>query len=168
MTLWRDVKGYEGFYKVSNSGEILALKRPHCYRKTHLMSQCDDGRGYKIVCLCKNGTHKTERVHRLVAIAFIPNPNGFNEINHIDENKSNNFADNLEWCNRKYNINYGSRTHKTSTRIAMYSSDMNHINTYSSIRDACRENGLKCPGNISNVLKGKAKTAYGYIWKEVI
>ena len=167
MTIWRDVKGYEGLYKVSNTGQVLSLKRPHCYRSEHLMSPCNDGRGYRMVCLCKNGKNKTVSVHRLVAIAFVPNPKGYKEVNHIDENKTNNNSSNLEWCDRAYNIHYGKRTQKTSTRVAMFTDNMRVVQIYSSIREACRANGFRCPGNISNVLKGKTNTAYGYKWKEV-
>lgn len=168
MTLWRDVIGYEGLYKVSNTGLVLALKRPNCYRKEHYMTSCDDGRGYRHVCLCKNGKNRNVHVHRLVAMAFVPNPNGYTEVNHIDENKRNNNAENLEWCSRAYNVHYGTRTEKTTTKVAMFSDDMRLIQTYPSIRDACRKNNFKCPGNISNVLKGKANKAYGYRWKEVV
>lgn len=167
MTLWRDVKGYEGIYKISNTGMILSLNRPYNHRGDHYMVDHGDAHGYRIVMLCKGGVCKTHRVHRLVAEAFVQNPHGYTEINHIDENKANNNADNLEWCTRAYNIHYGSRTQKTATKVAMFSVNMDLIKTYPSIREACRQNGFNCPGNISNVLKGKATTAYGYRWKEV-
>ena len=167
MTCWKDVKGYEGLYKVSDTGIVLSLKRPLRFREGHILSSCDDGRGYRHVCLHKDGKSKTISVHKLVANAFVPNPNGYREINHIDEDKTNNNAVNLEWCDRAYNIHYGTRTQKTSTPVAMYSRDMKYLGTFKSIRDACRKNNLRNPGNISNMLKGKCKTAYGYIWEEV-
>lgn len=163
---WRDIKGYEGLYIVSDDGRIFAFKRPGSYRNEHYMVPAPNNHGYLQVGLCKNGKHKTHRLHRIVAEAFVPNPLNLPEINHIDENKFNCSADNLEWCDRKYNVNYGSRTEKTCRPVSMYSCNMDFIKTYKSIRDACRENGFRCPGNISNVLNGKATIAYGYKWKE--
>ena len=165
-TRWRDVKGYEGLYIVSEEGRVFAFKRPACYRSAHYMSPALDEHGYPMVCLCKNGKNKTRRVHRLVAEAFLPNPCNFLEINHIDENPSNCALNNLEWCDRSYNVNYGSRSAKISHPVLMYTKDMVFINAYKSIAEACRANNLRCPGNISNVLLGKSKTAYGYKWKE--
>ena len=163
---WKSVKGYEGLYAVNENGRVFAFKRPHCYRKAHYMTPAPDTHGYPMVCLCKNGKNTTRRVHRLVAEAFIPNPNALPEINHIDEDKTNCAAYNLEWCDHKYNINYGARTEKTCRPVSMYSCNMELIKTYPSLREACRDNDFRCPGNISNVLNGKAKTAYGYVWKE--
>ena len=101
---WMDVKGYEGFYKVSNMGRILSLKR----RTTneHIMKQHISKDGYWQVCLCKNNNVITHRVHRLVAEAFVPNPLNYPVINHKDENKLNNQYDNLEWCTVKQNTRY--------------------------------------------------------------
>lgn len=127
----------------------------------------DNGYGYPQICMSKDGKPKTEKVHQLVAKAFLPNPNGYTEVNHIDENKWNCRADNLEWCTRKHNVNHGSRTRRTSKKVAMFSMNMELIGEYSSIREACRNNNLKCPGNISNAIRSNSHIAYGYKWMEV-
>lgn len=165
--IWKDVKGYEGLYKVNQHGDVMSNARRGNRYGTHIMKPQDDGHGYRQLCLSKNGKQKSVRIHRLVAEAFVPNPNGYTEVNHIDEDRWNCDASNLEWCSRKYNVSYGTRTAKTSSKVGMYSQDMELINVYGSIREACRANNFNTPGNISNVLKGKAATAYGYVWKEV-
>lgn len=103
--IWKDVKGFEGYYKVSSFGRILGLKRK--YSGEHFMSPALDSQGYLVVCLRKPGYKGNKKVHRLVAEAFLPNPNNLPEVNHKDEDKTNNNLDNLEWCTSKYNINYG-------------------------------------------------------------
>lgn len=101
---WRPVRGYEGLYEVSASGKVRSTKRGI------ILKPCFDGRKqYVHVNLWKDGVQKTTNVHRIVAMAFIPNPNGLPEINHIDEDKTNNAASNLEWCDHIYNSRYGSR-----------------------------------------------------------
>lgn len=106
--LWKPIQGYEGKYEASTLGQIRSLK------SGKILVQCYDGRGYyKHVTLWKNGTSKCRNVHRLVAETWIDNPNGYKEINHIDEDKTNNAVSNLEWCDHIYNNNYGSKLHKT-------------------------------------------------------
>ena len=102
--IWKDIPGFEGLYQVSNHGNILSVKR-NKYRKIR-----KDKWGYSIVGLNKDGGQKQLFVHRLVAVAFIPNPNNFAEVNHIDGNKANNSVDNLEWCNRYENAHHAFRT----------------------------------------------------------
>ena len=114
--IWRPVIGYEGLYEVSNYGRVKSLN----YRgtgKEGLMNGKIDKNGYKMVILHKNGKRKSFLVHRLVAIAFIPNPNNLPEVNHIIddfEHRSDNRVENLEWCTREYNLNYGSYNEKMS------------------------------------------------------
>lgn len=101
--VWKDIAGYEGHYQVSNTGMVRSIK------KNPLMLKGDHQRnGYRRVYLWKGNGKKNYLVHRLVAEAFVPNPNGYPEINHIDENKDNNDASNLEWCTHRYNLNYGT------------------------------------------------------------
>ena len=108
---WKDIPGYEGLYQVSNLGEIKSLN----YRNTgkeKILKLIKDKKGYFHVNLYKNGKLKNLQVHRLVAMAFIPNHNNYNQVNHKDENTSNNAVENLEWCTAKYNSNYGNRNKK--------------------------------------------------------
>lgn len=111
--IWKDIEGYEGLYQVSNTGKVRSLN----YRrtgKTKVIKQSTDKLGYKSVFLCKDGKNKGYLVHRLVALAFIPNPNNYPVINHKDENPSNNYYKNLEWCTQEYNCNYGNCRKKMS------------------------------------------------------
>ena len=114
IEFWKDIKGYEGFYQVSNLGRVKSLSRSiyyskgyTVYRKGKIKKPSFDKNGYPQIGLCKNGTVITRKIHRLVAEAFIPNPENKPEINHKDENKTNNYVDNLEWVTEKENVNYG-------------------------------------------------------------
>lgn len=102
MELWKDICGYEGLYMISNLGNIKSIK------KDALLKPIQNNNGYSRVSLYKNGKYKAFSVHRLVAEAFIPNPGALPQVNHKDEDKSNNKVDNLEWCTAKYNSNYGT------------------------------------------------------------
>ena len=106
MEEWRAVPGYEGLYEVSNKGNVRNVRR------NNIIKGFINTKGYIQVSLCKNGIRKNFTVHRLVALTFIPNPDNLPEINHINEDKTNNRVDNLEWCTAKYNNNYGSRKDK--------------------------------------------------------
>ena len=110
---WKDIPGYEGLYQVSNLGEIKSLNYRNTGKEKIIKPRKNKG-GYLRVVLCKNGKQKDFLVHRLVAIAFIPNHNNYNQVNHKDENPSNNNVNNLEWCTSKYNSNYGNRNKKLS------------------------------------------------------
>ena len=117
---WRDIKGYEGIYQVSNLGNVCSLDRvikhyPKDYfQEGKVLSPALSRNGYPMVILVNHNKRKTRNVHRLVAEAFIPNPNNLPQVNHKDENKTNNCVDNLEWCTQKYNLNYGTRNIKIS------------------------------------------------------
>lgn len=109
---WRPIEGYEGLYEVSSLGRVRSLDRydsSNHFRRGKILKLQTDGRGYLMVVLSSNNKAKMYLVHRMVAIAFIPNPDNLPEVNHRDENPSNDNVDNLEWCDRKYNNNYGSR-----------------------------------------------------------
>lgn len=106
--VWRWVAGFEGLYMVSNQGRIMAVpKRTH--RDGFVMSQPTGRNGYKTVHLRNGKTEKRPSVHRVVATAFIPNPDNLPEVNHIDGNKSNNRVENLEWCTRSENLIHAIR-----------------------------------------------------------
>lgn len=113
---WRDIPGYEGLYQASSLGMIRSVERLvpgkkgfFKLMKSVVLKQTTAGRGYASVMLSKNGVTKRWNVHRLIALTFIPNPNNLPEVNHKDENKTNNIWANLEWCDSKYNANYGHR-----------------------------------------------------------
>jgi hypothetical protein len=123
---------------------------------------------YLCVTLCLHGKHINTIVHRLVAKSFLPNPYDYPEVNHKDENKLNNCVDNLEWCTKKYNINYGTAIYRSANnrgkKIIQLDKNNNFINSYNSLMDAERITGIS-NGNINACCKGKRKTAGGYIWK---
>ena len=106
--VWKDVKHYEGLYLVSNMGRVFSLIT------NRYLSLSFTSKGYLKVKL----QGRTEYVHRLVALAFIPNPEGYPQINHINEIKTDNRVDNLEWCSSKYNNNFGSRTKKATEKFS--------------------------------------------------
>lgn len=110
MEEWRDIDGYEGYYQVSNLGRVKGIKLIRQYKKERILSQylLDRGKGYYKVWLYKDKKRKMYYVHRLVAQAFIPNPNNYPDINHKDENPRNNVVDNLEWCTESYNMSFGT------------------------------------------------------------
>ncbi len=120
MEIWKEIKGYEGLYEVSDLGRVRSLDRYVSYvngqKHLHKGKVLSPGvsNGYLQVSLCKNGEIKHPLVHRLVADAFIPNPDNLPQVNHKDENPSNNMVVNLEWCSSEYNINYGGRTQKAT------------------------------------------------------
>ena len=97
---WKPIDGYENLYKISNYGDILSL------RNNKILKHNNNGIGYFVVQLCKDGKRKSYLIHRLVAEHFVDNPHNLSEVNHKDENKENNCVDNLEWCKHKYNMNY--------------------------------------------------------------
>ena len=119
IEVWKDVIGYEGIYEVSNLGIIRSVER-YDYsghkRKAKTIAFVIDRDGYAKVHLCLCGKSKYHFVHRIVATAFIDNPENLPQINHKDENKKNNKAENLEWCTSKYNKNYGRRAERFGRR----------------------------------------------------
>lgn len=114
--VWKDIVGYEGKYQISNYGNVKSLNYKNSGEKRKL-KLIKDKNGYLTISLRKNGKLKICKAHRLVAQAFIPNPGNYPIINHKDENPSNNYVDNLEWCTYKYNNNYGTRLEKFANSI---------------------------------------------------
>ena len=154
----KDVVGYEGLYVVSNQGNIYSLNYNRTGKVVKLKPGIDKD-GYLDVVLCKNGEHKQYRIHRLVAEAFIPNPLGFPQVNHINEIKSDNRAENLEWCSAQYNIDYSK-----SKQVEQYDLSGNLINVWKSTHEIQRQLGFN-NSHISSCCRGKYKTMYGFIWK---
>lgn len=159
---WRPIPGFEGLYKVSNLGNVFSLHRNKILRVRI------NRRGYGQVNLSKNGVLTTHRVHRLVANSFVPNPKNNREVNHINENKLDNRAENLEWCNRAYNVNYGNRTEKQKAKLSIPVVQLSlsgvQIAVFPSGIQAARELKLSS-SSISACCRGKRKTIGGFKWK---
>ena len=151
----KDIKNYEGLYAITPEGEVWS------YRRKKFLTPRDNGTGYLRVKLCKDGKVKKYMIHRLVAEAYIPNTDNLPQVNHKDENKANNCLQNLEWCDAKYNSNYGTRNEKFKKPILQYDLNGNFIKEWPSATDV----GKEANDNICKCLKGRQKTAYGYVWK---
>lgn len=173
MEIWKTIEGYEGFYEISNLGRVKSLRRIETRKngttypvKESIIAQHADKKGYCRARLRKPGSTKTLLVHRLVAAAFIPNPNGYKEINHKDECKGNNRADNLEWCDRKYNIHYGTgrkrQAELQSKKVYQYTMDGDLVKVWNSTKE-CGRNGY-AQSSVQRCCKGKAKSHIGYKW----
>ena len=147
-------------------GRIKGLERKSKNRTYPLilLKLKKDPHGYLQAFLYKKNIRKTYLVHRLVASTFIDNPNNYKEINHIDEDKTNNKISNLEWCSRIYNVNYGNRTLKTTKKVKQYDLNKNYIKTWNSMSEAAQKLKIHVSG-ISGCCKGINKTCGGYIWK---
>lgn len=160
--VWKDVEDYEGLYQVSNFGNLYSN-----YVKRNLQLSLDEC-GYKQVILVKNGVRKRHLLHRLVAQVFIPNNENKPQVNHIDENKTNNNVSNLEWVTSKENINHGTRTERQiyTQRIIQKSRPVICSNgvIYRSTREASRLLGLD-NGSLNKVLKGNRKTVGGFTFE---
>lgn len=171
--IWKPIKGYEGHYEVSNMGRVRSYKNnkyglstiPKDLKPTKMKI------GYLFVTLSKDGKHKMKKIHRLVAEAFIPNPEGLPCVNHRDEVKTNNTISNLEWCTQKYNLEYSNIYEKAigtniSQRkiILQLTKDGDFIREFESIIEAYRQTGVNYQ-NISACCNGKRKSAGGYVWK---
>lgn len=148
---FRDIPGYEGLYEVSNLGRVR--------RNGKILKPSKNKKGYLQVSLCKNGTKKNARIHRLVAQSFISNPQNLPQINHKDEDKTNNAVENLEWCDSKYNNNYS-----LSKPVLQYDLLGNFIREWPSMIKVEEELGIY-NSSISQCCLGNLKSAGGFIWK---
>lgn len=148
MEIWKDIKGYEGLYQVSNLGRVKSLKRYHV-NSDRIMNFTPDKDGYLRVCLRKDKQCLTKRVHRLVAEAFIENDDPEHKIvvNHKNEDKTLNTVENLEWCTVSYNNDYGSRNGNYRKKVYQYTTEHILVAIYNSTRSAAEIVG----GNSSNI-----------------
>ena len=154
---WRDIKGYEGKYMVSNLGRVKSLNYSNT-GKEGILNARDNGKGYLRVILWKDGKDKKYRINRLVAQAFIPNPDNLPEVNHKDEDKTNNRVENLEWCSRQYNVEYSQ-----GKAVIGINKVSGLIVEFPSAREAERQIGINSR-NICACLKGRQKSTGGYYW----
>ena len=158
--IWHDIEGYEGLYQISNKGLVKSLK----WGKERILRPGIDGYGYMFVCLCNDNVMKYFKLHRLVAIAFIQNPDNKPQVNHKDENKLNNCVENLEWMTYIDNCNYGSRNKRLSRKILQYSKSGEFIREWQGALEVERVLKIAQP-NITQCCKGKRKSSGGFVWK---
>ncbi len=178
--IFKDIEGFEGLYQISNLGRVYSVKRGKFLKPG---KHTDN---YSQVNLYKNGKCKTYKIHRLVATAFIPNPMNYKEVNHINEVKSDNRVENLEWCDRSYNINYGSRTEKaipkmmqnpnwratrekcgrTKKTVLQFTLNGEFVKEFPSIHEASRQTKIN-QGHISKCCNGVKhyKSCGGFVWQ---
>ena len=146
----KDIKGYEGLYAVTSCGKVYS------YKRKKFLKPKDNGTGYLYVGLIKDGKVKNHLIHRLVAEAYLPNPNNLPQVDHIDNDKTHNYLNNLQWITNRDN------SRKSNNKpILQYSLDGEFIREWKCANDVGRE----VQSNICQCLKGKYKSSYGYIWK---
>ena len=153
--VWKDIEGYEGFYQVSNLGRVKslqAMKYSHIQKcaisvkREKILRPYPDTKKYLLVDLKRNGKRDTQKVHRLVANAFIANENYYPQVNHKDENKQNNCVENLEWCNSQYNNTYGTAKQRMAQKhlkkVVQISPSGEVVNKWNSIGEATKALGV--------------------------
>ena len=181
--IWRDIEGYEGYYMVSNLGNVKSLNY-HRTGKERLLKPRKDKGGYLRVALCKDGKEKDYYVHRLAANAFLENSKNLPQVNHIDQNKENNCINNLEFCSSKYNCNYGDRSERQAEKLRGKKQSEEHVRKvaekhckpifginkvsgliieFSSAREAEKHLGI-ANQSICACCKGRLKSCGGYAW----
>lgn len=161
---WKDIKGYEGLYQVSNRGRVKST------RNNIILKPSINNNGYYWVDLLNHGDRVHATIHRLVAMTFIPNPHDYPQVNHKDENKANNCVSNLEWCTAQYNHDYGTRNERATKHLADFNSilvvqlDNNYklINVWKSA-SSVNIQGIEHQ-HIAECCSGKIRTYKGYHW----
>jgi len=168
MEVWKDIQGYEGKYQVSSFGRVKSLPKKMgrgigYMTDTIVLSACTNHNGYNIVNLCENCKPVFKQVHRLVAEAFIPNPDNKPMVNHINGDKTNNRVENLEWCTNGENQIHRHRVlgqkQKGNAVICIETNE-----EYTSVLEAGKKNNIDS-SSINKCCKGKRKIAGGYHWK---
>ena len=158
----KDIKDYEGLYAITEDGQVWS------YRSNKFIKAFNNGYGYYQVCLSKEGKVSKKRIHRLVAEAYIPNPENKCDVNHKDEDKSNNHVSNLEWATRSENVRYGSSLARgielRKKHYGVYCVELNKV--YDTMNAAAAATGVK-RNNIGYCCRGIQKTAGGYHWEYV-
>ena len=168
IEIWKDIEGYEGLYQVSDQGRIKSLPRKGTSGKILLPQKDKDG--YCILILFKNGKHKNQKIHRLVAQAFIPNPDSLSEVNHINEDKTDNRACNLNWMSHKENANWGTKIKRTvekkSKPVKQIRLDGEVVAIWPSATEAGKNGFIQT--KITACCRGREKTHFGYRWTYLI
>lgn len=191
--IWKDISGYEWLYQISNMGRVKSLNKQIVapsggiiFYPERIMAQRKGSSGYFQVILRKDGTRKNVMIHRLVALAFVPGANENLVVNHKDENKENNSADNLEWVTQQDNVrylnclqravshtNYAKRTAHTDYKamaarrkrpVKQFDKHGNFIRLWPSAKDVENEVGIE-RGNITRCCQGYARSSHGFIWR---
>lgn len=184
IEIWKDVEGFEGSYQVSNLGRVKNVCRHIRGRndgirtiRERIRIQRQSRTGYCMTILSSNNKQKNCTIHRLVALSFVENPNNYTEVNHIDGDKMNNRADNLEWCTRSENNRHAIRTglrrhnwtgmfgskHRLSKPVTQRDLNGKYINVFESTGDAERKTGVSAKG-ISRIAIRKKGHAGGFAW----
>lgn len=158
--IWKDIEEYEGLYQVSNQGRVKSLK----YGKERILKPAPNSDGYLFVVLCKDGKTKTYFVHRLVAMAFIPNPEGLPCINHKSCIRTENNVNNIEWCDHSYNNSYGARVEKYSKPVIQMSLNNEVLTIWPSASEASKKSGFNTSA-ICRCCQGKLQTHKGFKWE---
>ena len=169
--LWKDITGYEGLYKISNTGKIKSFRKGKRQnsKDEYLLQPSLNANGYQNVTLYRNPHDKHKYlVHRLVAQAFIPNPQNFEAVNHIDENPLNNNVNNLEWCTISYNNAYGTAKIRQSithgAKVQQFTINGVLLATYESMHIASQITGIN-KHVIKDCCSGHCQSGQGYIWR---
>ena len=175
IAVWKPIPGYDQ-YEVSDQGGVrssdrlvtMTIRGTECQslRRGRTLKPAKDNCGYLNVRLSKDGKSRSFYVHRLVAAAFIPNPDNFPQVNHKDEDKTNNVAKNLEWCTAKRNSSYGTRPARLQTKVAKYTIDGELLQVYDSVKAAAVDTGCHYT-SISHCCRGDLKTSHGFVWKYI-
>lgn len=161
--IWKDIAGYDGVYQVSNMGRVKSF----CKGKEKILKPKKDKYGYLMVGLYKDEKQYWKKIHRIVAEAFLDNPNNLPCVNHLSEDKTDNRVENLCWVDHKTNINYGTRNKRVSKALSksvlQYSLDGTFVNEWQSTHEVERQLGF-ANQHISKCCNGKRKTCGGYKW----